>query len=143
MRKRQRFAFLAIGGLGLLAAIAPGLAAGLNIDDSAGTPAAGQGRVTVQGFEVANILWDVSDEGKVTEVTFDIERDGDGGTSTVDDANATVRVSLNTDSGGDTVYSWTDCSVTTGEAVCTRTGTEIDANDLTEVEIIAFDSDSN
>ncbi len=27
MRKNQRFAFLAIGGLGLLAAIAPGLAA--------------------------------------------------------------------------------------------------------------------
>ena len=151
MRKKQRFAFLAIGGLGLLAAIAPGLAAGISVNTPAsGTPAAGQGSIAVQGFVVEDINWTVSDAGKVTAVTFDIFRTGDcdevagtpvtydcdGATSSVLDGNATVRVSLKTN-----VSNWSDCGVATaGQSVCS-TGTTIDANDLTEVEVLAFDSD--
>jgi len=144
MRKRQRFAFLAIGGLGLLAAIAPGLAAGLNIAPaSSGTPAAGQGEIVVQGFEVENINWTVSDAGKVTEVTFDVFREDDTQpSSSVLAANATVRVLLN----GGSNTTWNDCTLptsgTTGAAECdtTANSVDVDANDLTKVEIIAFDS---
>ena len=150
MRKNQRFAFLAIGGLGLLAAIAPGLAAGISVNTpSSGTPAAGQGAIAVQGFVVEDINWTVSDAGKVTQVTFDIFRTGDctvnagppvtydcdGATSSVLDANATVRVSLKTSTSN-----WSPCTVVTaGKSEC-GTGATIDANDLTEVEVLAFDS---
>lgn len=153
MRKRQRLAFFAIGGLGLLAAIAPGLAAGINVNTpSSGTPAAGQGAVAVQGFVVEEINWTVSDAGVVTEVTFDIFRTGDcsvvdpnatpltyncsSATSTVLDANATVRVSLKTSTSN-----WASCAVATaGASVCNTTSAAIAANDLTEVEVLAFDS---
>ena len=150
MRKKQRFAFLAIGGLGLLAAIAPGLAAGISVNTPAsGTPAAGQGSIAVQGFVVEDINWTVSDAGKVTEVTFDIFRTGDctasgapvvyncSAASTVQDENATVRVSLKT--GGS---NWSPCAVAdVGKSICDTSSHEIDANDLTEVEVLAFDSD--
>ena len=148
MRKRQRFAFLAIGGLGLLAAVAPGLAAGIQTPSAADAPAAGQGSVAVQGFVVEDINWSLSNAGKVTEVTFQVFRatdcsasgdpvtyDCDAASSTVDSANATVRASLTTTAG----QAWDDCTVTTGAAQCTRNDA-IDANDLNEVEILAFDS---
>ncbi len=149
MRKQQRFAFLAIGGLGLIAAIAPGLAAGLQVNTpTSGSPAAGQGSIDVQGFVVEAINWSVEDDGEVAEVTFDIFRTGDCTSSgsgddlvytctepsTVDDANATVRVSLTT-SGGPT---WFACDVAAGEAECSTSG--IQANVLTNVEVLAFDS---
>jgi hypothetical protein len=143
MRKNQRFAFLAIGGLGLLAAIAPGLAAGLQVNTPAsGVPAAGQGAIAVQGFVVENINWTVEDAGTVAEVTFDIYRgeecDTDGlncASSSVADANATVRASLN-----DGVSNWVTCAVTAGAAECNTATLNIDANDLVEVEVLAFDS---
>jgi len=148
MRKRQRFAFLAIGGLGLLAAVAPGLAAGIQTPSAANAPAAGQGSVAVQGFVVEDINWSLSNDGAVTEVTFKVFRatdciasgdpvtyDCDGASSTVDSENATVRASLTTVDG----QKWEPCTVTAGEATCEPSGT-IEANKLTEVEILAFDS---
>ena len=148
MRKSQRFAFLAIGGLGLLAAIAPGLAAGIQINTpTSGTPAAGQGSVVVQGFVVENINWTVSDEGEVIEVTFNIFRDGDDVTnseSSVLAANATVRALLDT-TGAETVNStWSSCALpengTTGLATCNTIAVSVDANDLDKVQVLAFDS---
>jgi hypothetical protein len=146
MRKSQRFAFLAIGGLGLLAAIAPGLAAGIQINTpSSGTPAAGQGSIEVQGFVVEGINWTVTNEGKVEEVTFNIFRDGDSKpTSSVLGANATVRVLLDT-TGALTVNStWSDCALpangTTGLARCETIDEDVDANDLNKVQVLAFDS---
>jgi hypothetical protein len=148
MRKRQRFAFLAIGGLGLLAAVAPGLAAGIQTPSAADAPAAGQGSVAVQGFVVEDINWSLSNEGEVTKVTFEIFRTEDcaevsgtpgtytcsSGSSSVNDADATVRASLKT-----TVSNWYDCDVSGGKADC-DTKNDIAANALTEVEILAFDS---
>lgn len=144
MRKSQRFAFLAIGGLGLIAAIAPGLAAGLSVTPaSSGTPAAGQGEIAVQGFEVQNINWTVTDAGKVTEVTFNIFRDADTSpASSVLATNATVRVRLN----DGTNTTWNECGLpttgTTGLATCNTTleGVDVPANDLNQVEVLAFDS---
>jgi len=148
IRKPQRFAFLAIGGLGLLAAIAPGLAAGLNIAPaSSGTPAAGQGAIDVQGFEVENINWTLTDGGQVTQVTFNIFREADDRTaSSVLAANATVRVLLNDGDGAGSNTTWNACTLpasgTTGAAVCDTTadGVDVSANDLEKVEVIAFDS---
>lgn len=144
MRRNHRFAFLAIGGLGLLAAVAPGLAAGIAIPDAAGDrPAAGQGAVDVQGFVVENINWVVSSVdpvGRVDTVTFDIYRSVDCdptcSSSSVEGANATVRVLLNDDSN----TTWVDCSVAEGLATCGTTVPAIEANDLVKVEILAFDS---
>ena len=145
MRKNHRFAFLVIGGLGLLAAVAPGLAAGLIVQPAAsGTPAAGQGEILVQGFEVQDINWSVTDEGRVVAVTFTIFRqDDEQPLSSVQASNATVRVRLN-DGTND---KWNECSLpasgtTTGSATCNTTldSVDVDANDLVKVEILAFDS---
>jgi len=152
MRKNQRFAFLAIGGLGLLAAIAPGLAAGIAVPGGGAVPAAGQGAVTVQGFVVTDIDWTVDDDSaKVTSVRFDIKRDASGALaveSAVGEAagNAVVRVRLEKDAS--TTTTWTSCAATGGtdggapaRATCTLVNEDQQmlASDLTTVNIIAFD----
>ena len=149
MRKNHRFAFLAIGGLGLLAAVAPGLAATLTVpgDGSTRAPAAGQGLVTVQGFTVAEIEWVVDPTTeRVTDVNFDILRDSGG---SVDDANAVVRVRLEASSEN---AAWQECSVTAGAVICELEtsgtassispgihGAQMFASALERVNIIAFD----
>ena len=155
MRKNQRFAFLAIGGLGLLAAIAPGLAAGIQTPSEANAPAAGQGEVVVQGFEVTDINWVIDGETeRVIEITFNIVRKVSGaaavvaGTGTADD-NATVRVRLESVDDGNAA--WEDCEVVAaqGDATCDLeagsggpeiSGAQMLASSLDRVNIIAFDS---
>jgi hypothetical protein len=143
IRKRQRFAFLAIGGLGLLAAIAPGLAAGIAPPED--RPAAGQGTVLIEGFSVSNIDWEIDDDGNIIEVSFEIERTGarSGVTSAEeeDSGNAVVRVRLEAESG--TPPEWVSCEKVNvdARAVC-DTEAEADtmlASDLATVNIIAFD----
>jgi hypothetical protein len=154
MRKRQRLAFFAIGGLGLLAAVAPGLAAGIAVPGGSDVPAAGQGAVTVQGFDVCDIDWVVSDStSKVTSVSFTIERSEDGAnacganTSTVDsvadgstgDAVVRVRLEASASEAG-----WAGCVTTAGAATCTLDDSatpsqQMLAADLVEVNIIAYD----
>ena len=154
MRKSQRFAFLAIGGLGLLAAIAPGLAANLTVPEDGAVPAAGQGAVTVQGFTVTSIDWTVDETTeRVTSVRFDIKRSAEAAadvTSQVDElgGNAVVRVRLESASHE---AEWTSCATTgtPARATCTLladgteangiTGGQMKAADLEKVNIIAFD----
>jgi hypothetical protein len=157
MRKNQRFAFLAIGGLGLLAAIAPGLAAGIAVPTT--VPAAGQGAVEIKGFTVSNIDWGVDADGFVTQVTFRIVRDVTGqnavsSASNEGDGNAVVRSRLEVGTGtGDSFAvsvadssAWISCettavSTTHGDAECDfPTGAGgVTASDLNRVNIIAFD----
>ena len=140
MRKRQRFAFLAIGGLGLLAAIAPGLAANINTPEGAAVPAAGQGAVAVLGYEVSNITWTfVTNSTDVEEISFDIER-GDGSTK-VTSTNTTVRARLEKTSATATETDWVDCVVVADdEATCTfASNNTMDAADVENVNIVAFD----
>jgi len=145
-RKRRRLAFLAIGGLGLLAAIAPGLAAGIAVPTGSNVPAAGQGTVAVQGFIVTGIDWTISGDGDVTEVTFTITReDSDAGAVvTGPGGNAVVRIRLESDDEPDA--GWVDCDVTgtAGAADCdtSASGDTMPAEDLDRVNIIAFDSTS-
>ena len=150
MLKRQRFTFLAIGGLGLMAAIGPGLAANLTVPTAATVPAAGQGTVTVQGFTVTAIDWTVDDATtNVEEVRFTIERSEAGAaavTAAEDEAsgNAIVRVRLQADPIG-TPQSFVSCTVTSspsaGSAVCDTSAptATMTASDLATVNIIAFD----
>lgn len=146
MFKKQRFAFLAIGGLGLLAAIAPGLAATLNVPDAGSVPAAGQGVVAVQGFNVTNIDWTVDDgTANVVEVRFDIARSADGAADVEANStarNAQVRVRLLDDAANKTGAAWVDCVVIDGEAACdtSAVGDTMAAADLESVDIIAFDT---
>jgi hypothetical protein len=146
-KKKQRLAFLAIGGLGLLAAIAPGLAATLTVPQGGGVPAAGQGAVEVQGFEVTAIDWTVADAtATVTEVRFTIVRKATGAAAvnapgaTEADRNARVRVRLLSAPG--VGANWVDCSVTTGAAVCdtSKVGDTMTASSLVSVDVIAFDT---
>jgi hypothetical protein len=162
MRKNQRFAFLAIGGLGLLAAIAPGLAATLTVPEDATAPAAGQGVVSVQGFEVTDISWTINDDTERVEVvTFTIVREdedadavdaaADG--SSAGGANAVVRIRLEADGS---VADWQGCAVSSGQATCSLAagtsaatdasatvpgidGARMYAASLEKVNIIAFD----
>jgi hypothetical protein len=155
MRKRQRLAFFAIGGLGLVAAVAPGLTAGIGVPENATPPAAGQGVIEAQGFIVSAIDWVVDDATlKVTTVTFVIKRDGDTSDSTVvaneagttaEGANAVVRVRLEESDGGNPA-AWQGCAVdgtapNKGKATCTMpSGAQMLASDLGQVNIIAFDN---
>jgi hypothetical protein len=160
MRRRQRFAFLAIGGLGLLAAVAPGLAATLALP--ATVPAAGQGAVEVKGFTVSDIDWSINDDGFITSVTFKVVRDVSlqaAVSSAVDEksGNAVVRSRLEVGSGSPFVISkssaWISCATTAGTtdgaAVCTFPGVAgtaptlgITASELSRVNVIAFDRTS-
>lgn len=161
MRKRQRLAFFAIAGLGLLAAIAPGLAAGIAVPST--TPAAGQGAVLVEGFTVTDIDWAINDDGYVTSVTFDIARDTavtarQPVVAAADElsGDAVVRARLEVGSGSPFVSTktsqWNSCVVTVaganafGDATCTFPGAAgtapaigITASELSRVNIIAFD----
>lgn len=160
MRKRQRFTFLAIGAIGLAAAIGPGLAAGIAVPSTA--PAAGQGAVDVEGFLVCEIDWTVSDAdpAKVTAVEFTIERETDAdrpatdcgdATSTVDSVadgtslDAVVRVQLRTSTSPTGDAAWQGCVTTAGAAVCTlATGAQLPVSGsagtaLDSINIIAFD----
>jgi hypothetical protein len=146
MRKSQRFAFLAIGGLGLLAAIAPGLAAGIATPEGASVPAAGQGIVDVQGFDVTAIDWTVEADGEVDQVTFTITRSENGATAVTAAADessgdAVVRIRLELDPVGSLPKDWVSCAVTTGSATCdtSASGATMAASDLSRVNIIAFD----
>jgi hypothetical protein len=161
MRKKQRFAFLAIGGLGLLAAIAPGLAATLTVPGGGSAPAAGQGVVIVQGFTVTNINWVINDTTeRVETVTFTIARNANEAlavTAAADAAsgNAVVRVRLES-APGTADAAWQNCVVTAGSATCTLAAAATAATDasaaapgvdgarmyaasLDRVNIIAFD----
>lgn len=149
MRKRQRLTFLAVGAIGLAAAIGPGLAATLTVPTAATVPAAGQGTVTVQGFKVEAIDWTVDDvTSNVTEVRFTIARsaaDAAAVTTAADESgNAIVRVRLEADPIG-TPQSFVSCTVTSspsaGSAVCdTSEPTEtMTVSELATVNIIAFD----
>jgi hypothetical protein len=151
MRNRVRSAMMAVAAVGVVAAVAPGLAAGIAVPTT--SPAAGQGVAEVQGFEVCNIEWTVSnaDEAMVTEIRFKIEREKDGtgtcgtNTSTVgsvaaeNSGNAIVRVQLRAVSAAND-GTFASCNTTTGSAVCPLTGGQsIKAEDLKDVNIIAFD----
>lgn len=147
MRKRQRLAFLAIGGLGLLAAIAPGLAATLTVPTGTGVPAAGQAAVEVQGFTVTAIDWTVdSATSEVDEVSFTITR-SQAGAAAVNavvaetSGDAIVRVRLEEDPVGGSPKDWVSCAVTAGAATCntSASGATMVAGDLDKVNIIAFD----
>ena len=138
MRKKQRFAFLAIGGLGLLAAIAPGLAAGIQTPSGSDVPAAGQGDVEVVGYVVSDISWTfVENAIKIATVSFEITR-GDGAVKVKAD-NTTVRARLEA-SGSDTT-DWQECVVSGDDAAtCTfPSSNTMDAGDVERVNIIAFD----
>lgn len=146
MRKRQRLAFLAIAGLGLLAAIAPGLAANIGVPTGTSVPAAGQASVTVQGFTVTAIDWTVdSATSEVDQVSFTITRSESGASAVnaaADEASgdAIVRVRLEEDPLG-TAKNWVSCAVTAGAATCDTSpaGSTMTAGDLDQVNIIAFD----
>jgi len=162
IRKRQRLAFFAIGGLGLLAAIGPGLAATLALPTT--VPAAGQGAVEVKGFTVSDIDWSINGDGFITSVTFKIVRDVSG-QAAVSSAlgegagNAVVRSRLEVGSGSPFVVSkssaWISCVTTAvetthGAAVCTFPGDAgsgadlgITASELSRVNVIAFDRTSS
>jgi len=145
MRKNQRYAFLAIGGLGLLAAIAPGLAANLGTPESAADrPAAGQGAVEVETFEVSTINWDFFADSTVVEtVTFTIARKNG---VTVTSADATVRVRLEDDNAAPSdVSDWITCAIPAdNSASCTfaTQGASLSAEIIGSVNIVAFDSDN-
>jgi len=147
MQRRQRLTFLAIGGLGLLAAIGPGLAANLTVPTAATVPAAGQGTVTVQGFIVTDIAWTVdSTTTNVEAVRFTITRSADGATAVTAVAaestgNAVVRVRLEKDPIGASPQAFVSCAVTAGAAVCdtSAAGATLTASELGKVNIIAFD----
>ena len=148
MFKKQRFAFLAIGGLGLLAAIAPGLAATIGVPTGGDAPAAGQGVVAVQGFEVTDIDWTVDDDtANVVEVRFFIVRDaGEDVQANGMVTNAEVRVRLLNDPDAEDAANrgaaWVGCTVSSGEAECNTSGgaATMAAADLVSVDIIAFDT---
>lgn len=147
VRKRQRLTFLAVGAIGLAAAIGPGLAATLTVPTDATVPAAGQGTVTVQGFKVEAIDWTVDDvTSNVTQVRFTIERSAAGAapvTAAADGSsgNAIVRVRLEADSVGGSPRDFVACTVTSGSASCDTSASEVTmtASDLATVNIIAFD----
>ena len=162
MRKNHRFAFLAIGGLGLLAAVAPGLAATLTVPTAASAPAAGQGVVTVQGFTVTNINWTINNTTERVEVvTFTITRNASGAATVGavadgSDGDAVVRVRLEHGSNVSDYAEWQGCVVTGGAATCTlapggnpatdasapapgKDGARLYAASLDRVNIIAFD----
>jgi len=147
MRKRQRLAFLAIGGLGLFAAIAPGLTAGIDVPADGAVPAAGQGEVVVQGFVVTDIEWEIDGAGDVVEVNFTIVRSANGAGAVVAaederSGNAVVRVRLEGAEGASPA-AWVSCDVTgtAGTATCDTKGAgdTMAAADLGQVNIIAFD----
>jgi hypothetical protein len=162
MRKNHRFAFLAIGALGLMAAVAPGLAATLTVPTAASAPAAGQGVVTVQGFTVTDINWTIdATTERVHVVTFDIARQAAGAavvTAVADGStgNAVVRVRLEHGSNVSDYAEWQGCVVSAGVATCTlapgspaatdasaaapgKDGARLYAASLDRVNIIAFD----
>ena len=146
MRKKQkRFAFLVIGGLGLLAAIAPGLAATISTpQDATARPAAGQGTVEVETFEVTDINWDFfTNSTVVEEVTFTIVRKNG---VEVTSADATVRIRLEDDAEDPVnVTDWITCAIPTADsAECTflSEGDSLSAEDIGSVNIVAFDSTS-
>lgn len=143
MRRNHRFAFLAIGGLGLLAAVAPGLAAGINVPQTASDrPAAGQGAVAVETFEVSEINWSFFDQSTVVkEVTFTIER-LNGVTVTSDDATVRIRLEDDVESPADTT-AWLDCAIPSDDfARCTFPSEEasMSADEIGGVNVVAFDS---
>jgi hypothetical protein len=141
MRKNQRFAFLAIGGLGLLAAIAPGLAATISTPPAQSAPAAGQGDVAVLGYSVTDITWTFDSGGTDVEtVSFAIQRGT--GDVTVTTSNTTVRARLES---ATEETAWFDCVVAAlgDAATCTFPSNDtMDASDVEKVNIIAFDSTS-
>ena len=146
MRKRQRLAFFAIAGLGLLAAIAPGLAANIGVPTGTSVPAAGQASVAVQGFTVTAIDWTVdSTTTEVDQVSFTITR-SEAGAAAVNAAadessgDAIVRVRLEEVPVG-SPKTWVSCAVTAGAATCDTSGSgaTMFAGDLDNVNIIAFD----
>lgn len=153
MRNRARSALMAVAAVGVVAAVAPGLAAGIAVPQQSSAPAAGQGVATVQGFEVCNIEWTVSsaDAAMITELRFKIERQNDGdaacgsNTSSVssvvaeNSGNAVVRVQLRAVQDA-TDGTFASCVTTAGAATCALSGTQsIKAEDLKDVNIIAFD----
>lgn len=147
MRKRQRLAFFAIAGLGLLAAIAPGLAANIGVPTGTSVPAAGQASVAVQGFTVTAIDWTVdSTTTEVDQVSFTITRSVDGAAAVnaaADESSgdAIVRVRLQENPLESSPKTWVSCAVTAGAATCDTSGSTatMDAGDLDDVNIIAFD----
>ena len=141
MLKRQRFTFLAIGGLGLMAAVGPGLAATIATPEGQAVPAAGQGDVQVLGYTVSDIAWTfVSNSTDVDEVSFTIKR-GNGDTP-VTSTNTTVRARLEnrTPDPAETTE-WQDCTVdAVGDAAtCSFTGDTMAADAVEFVNVVAFD----
>jgi hypothetical protein len=142
MSKAYRNLGLAVGALALLAAVAPGLAAGITVPKDGGAPAAGQGTVVLQGFTVSDIDWTVNDDENVTDVGFTIIRSAAGAAVVTAAAletsgNAVVRVRLE----GTTDEDWVSCDVALGVATCDieSAGAMMSASDLERVNIIAFD----
>lgn len=139
MLKRQRFTFLAIGGLGLMAAVGPGLAATIATPTGQAVPAAGQGDVQVVGYEVSDIAWTfVTNSTDVDTVSFTIQR-GDG-TTKVTSTNTTVRARLEKRSSTSAETAWKDCTVTADDtASCSFTGDTMAADAVEFVNVVAFD----
>jgi hypothetical protein len=148
MSKTYRNLGLAVGALALLAAVAPGLAAGITVPTDGGAPAAGQGTVVLQGFTVTNIDWKVNDDEDVTDVGFTIIRSAAGAevvtaAASETEGNAVVRVRLEgTTDEVTTNKDWVSCKVENlGLATCDieDAGAMMSASDLERVNIIAFD----
>jgi hypothetical protein len=154
MFRKQRMALASVAAVGVLAVVAPGLTAGINLPENAAAPAAGQGVAELQGFIVKDINWTISDGGIVTEVRFNIVRDAGVGAADVIaqkdelDGNAVVRVRLEGKDGANPAK-WASCDVATvanvaGQAKCelsaiTTPSEQMAAETLGQVNVIAFD----
>src|SRR6056297_1797508 len=129
-----------LAALGFAAVAGTALAA--NIDTTPSS--AGQGNAEVEGFTVTDIEYDATptaDEEQVvvTEVRFDIVRDGDvQGPEQPSDADAEAFVQLRED---DDRSEWAACTLDTGSATCAVTGGErIEIEALSELSIVAYDT---
>lgn len=122
-----------------------GTALAANIDTTPSS--AGQGEAAVEGFTVTDIEYDATptaseEEVVVTEVRFDIVRDGDvQGPTNPSDADAEAFVQLRED---DERSEWAACNLADGAAVCPVTGgQQIEIEELSELSIVAYDTFTN
>ncbi|MFP4310547.1 MAG: hypothetical protein ACLFS9_01015 [Nitriliruptoraceae bacterium] len=119
-----------------------GTALAANIDTAPSS--AGQGDAGVEGFTVTNIEYDATptadeEEVIVTEVRFDIVRDGDvQGPDLPSDADAEAFVQLRDD---DSRSEWAACSLADGSATCSVTGgQQMGIEELSELSVVAYDT---
>lgn len=119
-----------------------GTALAANVDTAPSS--AGQGDAEVEGFTVTDIEYDAtptSDEEEVivTEVRFDIVRDGEvQGPELPSDADAEAFVQLRDE---DSRSEWAACSLDSGSATCPVTGEQqIEIEELSDLSVVAYDT---